>query len=1097
MKNYNTHKTGKKNQGAIETCFVMFVIFTLAVYPVLLPLCFVKADDSATDQAAATSSPSPDKDSSSDSATSSKDSPTKDDASSDKSSDSTSTKDATDSSSSKQDDSKDTQTKAAPASDDSSQSSTAKNDSPASDSAKDSATSASADQASSDATSKTDSSASTTSASSSENTDSGSATQPSDQNSNSADANNSSSATSDQAIPASDPSATIATSVGDTGATTENSQNKADSSQEKSHDQKSNDSSQNGSDAGSKKTDADANDLTGAADSDHHETSPAENSDGTIPTNDTNQLVTNPNNALVESASGVALLPKNDEESHSESPTDTTPDLAPDSKNLHTNANDDRQLPIAAINNENKTDASSSETATSDTGDNAVGVATTPEDPTQTDQPTTMTNPTDPTSTDNIVTTPNNGLVANTSDAPIAAADTSSVQTGDSSADSTLVNVVNTNIVADNYDQTVTNITGNNSDDINLLEQFQTLLQKGVSVDDATKALNITNDNVAKLENEAVALANTGNNTIDTTADPTPPSQATVATGDASATTNIVNVVNQNIVGNSWLFAIINVLGVWSGNLILPGQDLLTTPATNTTTYNVTNNNSATVDNTATATATTGNNSVDGAASAAISTGDAQASSNVQTVANTNITKNNWFFLMINNMGNWTGEVLGWDNATQSDQTLYTYDFGSSPDGFTDPNSATVNVTNTNSATISNTADAEANTGNNSIASGASGILANITTGAANAKTNIFNLINTNIVGNNWMFAIVNIMGSWTGNAVFAYPDMAISINTKNDNMPSGTSSTFDITYENIGKAASDDSVIDVELPKGILSFSDGSSSLVKNLDGLQPGEQKTIEVTAEAAQIDQDEISSEVSANISTKTTEKDLSNNSAEQSVTITNSQTDADANSTGNVDDSTSSSDKLKITRKVSTPQLVSNGEILAHSITVKNSGSGNLYGIVIHDSIVDPAGNSTAKYQWPIGELKKGKAVMIQYQILVAKSSQTGTYENTAKGYGYTELDKKISSNSSSIDTNIDAQFAQNATDNSDQIIPAPAADNGNQDTAGQILGADNYVPKNHGYGLLLFIFLMTYSTGYGVNESIKKQGSWRKLLFGKI
>lgn len=682
-----------------------------------------------------------------------------------------------------------------------------------------------------------------------------------------------------------------------------------------------------------------------------------------------------------------------------------------------------------------------------------------------------------PTNNENVLTNPNNGLVFSVDNQPISSI--SSVTTGSSSADSTIINEANTNIVANNYAEVSTNITGNETSDINLLEQFQALLQKGLSADDMKKFLEVYNTNTASITNSADAQANTGNNT----------DQNQIITGDASATANIINVINRNIVGNSWLFAIINVLGTWSGNLILPGQDLLNIKE-DSGNYDVTNINNASITNNATTDAQTGNNLIDGSNNSAITTGDAQSTVNVETLANTNITKNNWFFLMINNMGTWTGKILGWDEATQTTKEIFSFDFATLPNSPDQNNqdSSTIKVTNDNNADISNTVNAQANTGNNSVIANAKNAVATIETGAATAKANIFNLINTNITGNNWMFAIVNVIGNWTGNAIFAYPDLAISIDSKSDSLSSGDSSTFIITYANIGKAASEDAVIDVSLPKGLLSFSNGSSGTTKQLDGLQPGQQKTIEVTATADEIGSTEATSKVVATVSTKTTEKETANNSTEEPVTIKN-------------DIQEDISSKLKIKRNDPTVTFSSEGEIITHSIIVENSGESLLYDVVLRDSVVDPSGNSVSKYEWSIGDLRKGKKVSVKYQILIDKNAKSGTYTNKAKGYALDIEDKKISSNISSNESYVYAQLALSndhvSADDGSSLIPVASADTGEDQTGnGQILGENDLTRHdNYDWGWIILLLLFTYAVAYGHKirqEASKERKPIRKL-----
>lgn len=51
-------------------------------------------------------------------------------------------------------------------------------------------------------------------------------------------------------------------------------------------------------------------------------------------------------------------------------------------------------------------------------------------------------------------------------------------------------------------------------------------------------------------------------------------------------------------------------------------------------------------------------------------------------------------------------------------------------------------------------------------------IMNNIKTSAAN----LFNLVNLNILGSRFFMGIVNILGDWSGNTIFAYHDMAVNL---------------------------------------------------------------------------------------------------------------------------------------------------------------------------------------------------------------------------------------------------------------------------------------------------------------------------------
>lgn len=344
-----------------------------------------------------------------------------------------------------------------------------------------------------------------------------------------------------------------------------------------------------------------------------------------------------------------------------------------------------------------------------------------------------------------------------------------SINSGNASASDNTFNQENTNIIGDNYIESVTNINGEQTGNIDLLSLLQNLIANGGSsvITTADQVNKIVNNNDATLDTNASSNANSGNNTIKDAL-----ANGIISSGNADSNANIVNLVNRNIVGNNWIFAVVNIFGTWLGDLIVPAPDALKMSASSGQKINVTNNNEADIENNAQVQAATGDNSVTNLLGQGnIATGNANSGVMTTDMANTNITKDNWFFLFINNMGTWTGKVLGWlgDNPSNG---VYQYDFdvNNLPDS-TDNSSKSDNpleIINNNKAKVKNNASAVANTGGNVIDNIAGN--GTIQTGDANAWAKIANFINTNIVGSNWLFAIVNIMGSWKGNVVFTKP---------------------------------------------------------------------------------------------------------------------------------------------------------------------------------------------------------------------------------------------------------------------------------------------------------------------------------------
>lgn len=133
-----------------------------------------------------------------------------------------------------------------------------------------------------------------------------------------------------------------------------------------------------------------------------------------------------------------------------------------------------------------------------------------------------------------------------------------------------------------------------------------------------------------------------------------------------------------------------------------------------------------------------------------IDTGNAIADVNVLNLTNTNVIALNSIYKIENIYTDAAGNI-DLSQATVTDIT---------------PDALNVIADQTNSATVNNVITAIANTGNN-LVNAASGA---ITTGAAYAIVNVFNFINTNLIGSHLQLVIINIFGSLTGNIILPEP---------------------------------------------------------------------------------------------------------------------------------------------------------------------------------------------------------------------------------------------------------------------------------------------------------------------------------------
>lgn len=267
--------------------------------------------------------------------------------------------------------------------------------------------------------------------------------------------------------------------------------------------------------------------------------------------------------------------------------------------------------------------------------------------------------------------------------------------------------------------------------------------------------LNIQNQSEAEVENTAIGGANTGNNTASSTGG------ATINTGDAVASADVVNAANTNIVDSSGSIA------AGGGSLGSSSLDLrdnfASTTASSTCSsclgdISIENQNMATVTNNIIVSAETGNNSASSTATSTIITGNAYAGANVMNIVNTNIVKSNYMLLVFNNFGDWSGDLI-FPNGNFFENFFSIFASGCAVCG------GATQILNANSANVSNSAGTAADSGGNS----ASGDNPFIDSGNSLASSNVYNQINTNVYGSSSFYLLIKVFGDWNGN-IFNLP---------------------------------------------------------------------------------------------------------------------------------------------------------------------------------------------------------------------------------------------------------------------------------------------------------------------------------------
>lgn len=310
--------------------------------------------------------------------------------------------------------------------------------------------------------------------------------------------------------------------------------------------------------------------------------------------------------------------------------------------------------------------------------------------------------------------------------------------------------------------------------------------------------VSITNQNNGNIKNQINAEVISGRNEANGNT-----GSGSVTSGNVNSAINMVNFLNSNITSSNWYLKTLNVFNDWNGNLVLPkvSQPNLTVSeyvpvavnngtgagSDNSTEVNVNNevsienSNDAIINNNVSIKTNTGSNkSSYNGGSGVQKYGEAKAETNELNVANTNVTGDSWWMVVVNKFGEWQGSSVGSPTDTQVSTSEKSVIFTPLNAGIEVANNATgpesnndaganinhtTEITNDNTAYISNDLNLDAVSGENETQYNTGH--GYIETGNIRACNNIINFANSNITVGNWLVTVVNVFGKWAGNLVF------------------------------------------------------------------------------------------------------------------------------------------------------------------------------------------------------------------------------------------------------------------------------------------------------------------------------------------
>ncbi len=650
-------------------------------------------------------------------------------------------------------------------------------------------------------------------------------------------------------------------------------------------------------------------------------------------------------------------------------------------------------------NADSDTNDENSDTAEVDTGDaTADADSTNSENTNQTDTDTDTPDGTDTTVTnDNEATSTTDANVdAETGDNEATASGDATVNTGNAVASANVVNVINTNVFNSvGMFYFLNMIMGNIS--LDMRDMFSILtgnaeVEGGCALDDdeclaKDTTVTINNTNNAVVNNDVTVTANTGSNTASSEN-----GDASVSTGDAYASANVVNIVNTNITDTNYLLLTVNSFNSRSGNIIFPGadwfNDLLSlrgnNPGGSQTT--VTNTNNAEVNNNIGAVSDTGNNTASGTDETNIDTGNAVSNVNVVNKVNTNIFGNSLTFLF-KVPSSWAGQIFGlpdgmsWRKTKEGVEIFFDGETATAPAGSTD----NMTVTNTNNAEVNNNVSVFALTGDN-MASSESGN-SSIETGDATAGANVVNVVNSNVLGRNWVLAVFNIFGNWNGNISFGQPDLWVGARALDSSrLRAGSCFNYEVTVSNLGDATANNVVL-----HGIYNKSQEkidrltertNSDMAYDIGRIVSGGTSVVTLPVCLTEF----IPGKTDVNTTFVATEDEDDSDDANNTevIGVTTVETAGGALRLGPA--------KLSITKTVDKKEITASSTV-TYEITIKNTGD-PVYNALLVDTIYDEDGNSIHEQRWGLETIRKHETIIVSYSAFFNENTAPGTYTNEA-------------------------------------------------------------------------------------------------------
>ncbi len=607
---------------------------------------------------------------------------------------------------------------------------------------------------------------------------------------------------------------------------------------------------------------------------------------------------------------------------------------------------------------------------------------------------------------------------------------TTTITTGESVALANILNIVNTNLVNSTGSIVLANIIDEHQGVIDLrttsvassTEVLCTLL-----VCNGIDSIKVKIEADASIDNLIVVDALSGKNKIENA------KNAVISTGNVVAGLNLVNVANTNFIDSTYLLLSLNSFVDVNGDIIFPSLSNFFAAQNKALEIEKLNSTqTAHIFNSLDVSANAGNNQSGQSGSGITRTGDSISSTNIYNNLNSLLVGGNSVSIFLKVTGDWKGKLFGAPAGTSfsHDNNLHVLQFEDNANTLKNLD-ISQEINSTTTANIYNTVHVLSDSGNNDIENADN---STIQTGTARTSANIINIANSNIVGRNWILAVINIFGDFNGNVLFGTSDLWLGQKVSAESyIDNGTLLTYTLTVINNGDSAASGVYVTSTYDNQHLDIIDSSipysenqpGTLRFNISDLGPNQAKEITFharikntipgtkiinTSTVTGYEPENTTDNTDTTVITTSYPVSIGGTSVPVSTpqvstvnpatvqfnvnapiqNIVNSKPPANEKIVVNEKTNVNANINISIIRQTPQLEIIGLGTKGEQILIVRNQSDDVLPSVKFDDILYDENGNQIQTESWDLGDLLPNEEVTLTYDISFGSKAVTGTY-----------------------------------------------------------------------------------------------------------